>query len=33
VEDLYRDAGLDADGIVASVTSIPGIAKIRSSSK
>ncbi len=29
VDALYREAGLDADGIVASVLSIPGIATVK----
>ncbi len=28
-EDLYREAGLDADGIVASALTIPGLATAR----
>ncbi len=29
IDALYREAGLDADGIVASVIGIPGVAKVR----
>jgi 1-deoxy-D-xylulose-5-phosphate synthase len=29
VDALYHDAGLDADGIVASVVSIPGVAAVK----